>query len=123
MTMMTLVLVAASALVVPSAPLTWEICAPETGTECATLRLPVDWDDPGGETFGFRIARHAATDQEHRIGTLIFGTGGPGDPGLRAAKQLSRFSDEQIRRFDIVSYDPRGVARATRCPARCRRPR
>ncbi|WP_305784705.1 alpha/beta hydrolase [Symbioplanes lichenis] len=90
----------------------WKPCAgTDIGTECATLTLPVDWDHPDGPTFGFAIARHRA-DPAAREGTLVFGPGGPGDSGvsrLTTAKNIDRFSPELLRRFDIVSFDPRGV--------------
>ena len=98
----------------------WSACKPDTpewaawqGAECATLRLPVDWARPDGPTFGLAIARRRA-DPAVRAGTLVFGPGGPGDSGVeRVGTGLSRFSGEVRRRFDIVSFDPRGVGRSS----------
>jgi pimeloyl-ACP methyl ester carboxylesterase len=88
----------------------WRTCGKQPGAQCATLTLPVDWSDPRGPTFGLAIARRPATDPAARVGTLIFGPGGPGDSGVqRVADSPGRFSDELRRRFDIVSFDPRGV--------------
>src|SRR5690242_20264286 len=95
------------------AALAWRACGPSGGaaaTECATLDLPIDWAEPAGERFGLSIARRPATDASARIGTLIFGPGGPGDSGVNLLiNSPDRFSDELRRRFDIVSFDPRGV--------------
>jgi pimeloyl-ACP methyl ester carboxylesterase len=95
------------------AALDWKPCAADgeaATAQCATLKLPVDWADPGGATFGLAVARRTATEPAARVGTLIFGPGGPGDSGVsRVSTGQSRFSEELRRRFDIVSFDPRGV--------------
>ncbi|MGC9497692.1 alpha/beta hydrolase [Streptomyces sp. WG7] len=80
------------------------------GAECATLEVPVDWSRPHGPTFDLAVARRQATDPDARVGSLVFGPGGPGDSGVeRVVGGISRFSPETRRRFDIVSFDPRGV--------------
>ena len=98
------------------AAIDWQPCAAEGAgatAQCATLRLPIDWSDPAGATFDLAIARRTATDPAARIGTLVFGPGGPGDSGVsRVATGQSRFSEELRRRFDIVSFDPRGVGKS-----------
>jgi pimeloyl-ACP methyl ester carboxylesterase len=91
-------------------PLDWHDCTGDYAAECATLTLPVDWSHPDGPTFGLAVARHRATDPAHRVGTLIFGPGGPGDSGVdRVRNGLDRFSADLQQHFDIVSFDPRGV--------------
>lgn len=91
----------------------WRACGDDGKAECATLRLPVDWTRPDGATFGLAIARRKALGPGARAGTLVFGPGGPGDSGVRRVTKLDggidRFSDELRRRFDIVSFDPRGI--------------
>jgi pimeloyl-ACP methyl ester carboxylesterase len=105
-----LTVVLAAALPVPAhaTGLDWEPC----GTaQCATLTVPVDWADPGGETLGIRVARRVAADPAHKVGTLLFGPGGPWDSGVKRVQddnQYHRFSDTLLSRFDIVSFDPRG---------------
>ncbi|MFD8232868.1 alpha/beta hydrolase [Streptomyces sp. NPDC059696] len=98
----------------PPAPqnLRWAPCddAAQPGAECATLMVPVDWADPGGPRLGLAVARRKATDPGARVGSMVFGPGGPGDSGVRmVVDRVSRFSPEVRRRFDIVSFDPRGV--------------
>ena len=106
-----LVATTAAAPAAAAPALEWHTCGDENDAQCATLTLPVDWSDPEGPTFGLAVARRPATDPDARVGTLIFGPGGPGDSGVdRVANGASRFSDELRRRFDIVSFDPRGVA-------------
>ncbi|GAA2432231.1 alpha/beta hydrolase [Actinomadura vinacea] len=95
--------------------LTWTPCddPDNPGAECATLKLPVDWDRPDGPTFGLALARRKATEPDARVGSLVFGPGGPGDSGVqRVVGGIARFSPEVRRRFDIVSFDPRGVGRS-----------
>ncbi|MFF9020448.1 alpha/beta hydrolase [Streptomyces eurythermus] len=92
--------------------LRWAPCdAPETpGAECATLSVPVDWAHPGGPRLDLAVARRKATDPGARVGAMVFGPGGPGDSGVgMVVGRISRFSPEVRRRFDIVSFDPRGV--------------
>ena len=95
-------------------PLTWTDCpVNETDAppaQCATLQVPVDWNRPDGPTFGLKLARRTATDPQARVGSLVFGPGGPGDSGVdRIRTKFSRFSKDLQRRFDIVSFDPRGI--------------
>ncbi|MFF9671816.1 alpha/beta hydrolase [Streptomyces eurythermus] len=92
--------------------LRWAPCdAPEKpGAECATLSVPVDWTHPGGPRLDLAVARRKATDPGARVGAMVFGPGGPGDSGVEmVVGRISRFSPEVRRRFDIVSFDPRGV--------------
>ncbi|MWA05595.1 alpha/beta fold hydrolase [Actinomadura sp. LD22] len=88
----------------------WKACGDDGKAQCATLRLPVDWAHPDGPTFGLAIARRKALDPSARAGTLVFGPGGPGDSGVqRITTGISRFSERIRQRFDIVSFDPRGI--------------
>jgi pimeloyl-ACP methyl ester carboxylesterase len=80
--------------------------------ECGRLRLPVDWARPSGATFELAVARRPAAKPEQRVGTLVFGPGGPGDSGVERIRRGDRFSREILDKFDTVSFDPRGVARS-----------
>ncbi|WP_211238511.1 alpha/beta hydrolase [Actinomadura rifamycini] len=110
---------AASTVGPPPAPrITWTACGDDGGAQCGTLALPVDWDDPDGAAFELAVARRTARDPGARIGTLVFGPGGPGDSGVhRVVDGIDRFSEDVQRRFDIVSFDPRGVGASA--PIRC----
>ncbi|MDL4815286.1 alpha/beta hydrolase [Actinomadura opuntiae] len=91
-------------------PVDWKACGDDGKAQCATLRLPVDWAHPDGPTFGLAIARRTALDPAARVGTLVFGPGGPGDSGVqRITTGIDRFSEDIQRHFDIVSFDPRGI--------------
>ncbi|MET8039405.1 alpha/beta hydrolase [Micromonospora sp. NPDC005215] len=81
----------------------------EAPAECGSLSLPVDWNRPQGERFDLALARRVAKPAT-REGALVFGPGGPGDSGVdRVVNGSSRFSADLRRRFDIVSFDPRGT--------------
>jgi pimeloyl-ACP methyl ester carboxylesterase len=107
--------------------LQWSDCLPEPGdteeetelikgSQCATLQVPIDWNHPAGPTFGLAVARRTA--KQARVGALVFGPGGPGDSGVdRIRTGMSRFSANLQDRFDIVSFDPRGIARSN--PVKC----
>jgi pimeloyl-ACP methyl ester carboxylesterase len=97
---------AATATNAPTA-LRWEPCGDRR--ECSALDVPVDPADPAGATISLSLARLPATDQDARIGTLITNPGGPGGSGVDFLGNNGIFNDEINRRFDIVSWDPRGV--------------
>ncbi|WP_405982343.1 alpha/beta fold hydrolase [Streptomyces sp. NBC_00158] len=92
--------------------LRWAPCdgRADPGAECAALSVPVDWADPDGPRLDLAVARRKAADPGARVGSMVFGPGGPGDSGVeRVVSGISRFSPEVRRRFDVVSFDPRGV--------------
>ncbi|MFI7297995.1 alpha/beta hydrolase [Streptomyces sp. NPDC050121] len=81
--------------------------------QCATMKAPVDWTDPKGDTIGIALIRaRASGDASGRIGSLVFNFGGPGGSGVST---LPAFGDEYAAlrtRYDLVSFDPRGVGRS-----------
>ncbi|CCH15667.1 alpha/beta hydrolase [Micromonospora lupini] len=99
----------AAARAQPAPTIEWRPCATDASAECGTLSLPVDWNRPRGERFDLALARRVANPAT-REGALVFGPGGPGDSGVdRVVNGSSRFSADLRRRFDIVSFDPRGT--------------
>ncbi|WP_306206851.1 alpha/beta hydrolase [Actinoplanes sp. RD1] len=97
----------------PASSLTWQPCAEDRTAQCATLRVPVDWSDPYGPAVGVAVARRPAADPKARIGALLVNPGGPGGSGVDFALDSTYvFGAAVRRRFDIVGFDPRGVARS-----------
>ncbi|ASW57049.1 alpha/beta hydrolase [Plantactinospora sp. KBS50] len=93
---------------VPTPRLDWYGC--DDSAECATVRLPLDYDDPHGATTEIALLRIPARDQRHRIGSLFVNPGGPGGSGTELARYAPfLFSDAVLDRFDVVGVDPRGV--------------
>ncbi|NUS45854.1 MAG: alpha/beta fold hydrolase [Mycobacteriaceae bacterium] len=95
--------------------LEWSDCG--DGFQCATATVPLDYADPHGATASLALLKRPAADPARRIGSLFVNYGGPGASGvtmLRASAMWNfMFSDEMRARFDLVSWDPRAVARST----------
>ncbi len=83
------------------------------GARCGEFQAPLNYADPAGASITIAVARRAATDPAHRLGTLVVQTGGPGpsrdgvnmlvdgpEGGHPAAAELGA-------RFDLVGMDPR----------------
>ena len=91
----------------------WSPCVEDPTAQCGTLRVPVDWSRPRGEKIDLALARRPATDPAARIGSLVINPGGPGGSGVDFALFAQfYFTPEITRRFDLVGFDPRGVARS-----------
>jgi pimeloyl-ACP methyl ester carboxylesterase len=117
-------LAAAAALAPSIAPaavkppkLDWQSCTDpaQQGFQCASARVPLNYRHPHRRKIHLALIRHPATDPAHRIGTLFFNPGGPGAPGTGVLPLgLDRLFPAALReRFDIVSWDPRGVGDST----------
>jgi pimeloyl-ACP methyl ester carboxylesterase len=106
---------------VPTGPpvprLRWAPCG--DGLECATARVPLDYDRPTGATISLALIRLPASDPGRRIGSVFVNPGGPGRSGVDTIRQGGRslFSSQVRARFDLVGFDPRGVGAST--PLRC----
>src|SRR5687768_5270723 len=89
----------------------WSACTgPGSGAdECGTLDVPLDYDDPAAGTITLSLVRMPARDPDRRIGPLLVNPGGPGASGLDYARAVA-FPDDIADRFDIIGFDPRGVA-------------
>ncbi|MBX7268134.1 alpha/beta fold hydrolase [Micromonospora sp. Llam7] len=90
----------------------WAPCEQDTSALCGTLEVPVDWSDPDGPTIELALAKRPATEPAVRRGSLIVNPGGPGGSGVDSVLWAS-YGDELRRHFDIVGFDPRGVARSS----------
>ena len=77
--------------------------------QCATARVPLDYDRPRGRTVRLALAKLPVTDRARRIGTLFLNPGGPGGSGVDHLQELPPGVAALNRRFDIVGFDPRGV--------------
>jgi pimeloyl-ACP methyl ester carboxylesterase len=83
--------------------------------------VPLDYVHPSGPRIGLAVTRRPALDPALRIGSLVINPGGPGDSGVDDLPTELRILGPEVQdRFDIVSYDPRGVARSD--PVRCGAP-
>ena len=72
--------------------------------------MPLDYSDPSGKTISLALIRKQAGDPSQRIGSLLMNPGGPGGSGVEFLPQVLFAIDSSISdRFDLVSFDPRGV--------------
>ena len=104
----------------PGSPIQWAPCQVDAsdqsgvppGAECGMLSVPVNWDnaeDPTGAVAQLAMIRFKATGD--KIGSLVINPGGPGESGVSAAASMASTLPEDVReRFDLVGFDPRGVA-------------
>ncbi|MEU4065815.1 alpha/beta hydrolase [Streptomyces wedmorensis] len=88
-----------------------------TAWECSFLQTPLDWSAPEGETIELALIRARAKDPSRRIGSLIFNFGGPGGSGVTALPGFAGDYETLRGRYDLVSFDPRGVGRSD--PVEC----
>jgi pimeloyl-ACP methyl ester carboxylesterase len=89
--------------------LDWQPC--DNGFQCARLLVPFDYAHPGGQRFSLPVIKLAATGPGQRVGPLVINPGGPGGSGVQyALAARSEFPPALLARFDIVGFDPRGVA-------------
>jgi pimeloyl-ACP methyl ester carboxylesterase len=82
--------------------------APGDEWQCATLKTPLDWAKPEGRTIDLALIRAKATGDD-RIGSLLFNFGGPGSSGTSTLPWYATSASELGERYDLVSWDPRGV--------------
>ncbi|TWF89813.1 alpha/beta hydrolase [Streptomyces capillispiralis] len=81
-----------------------------TRWQCATLRTPLDWSAPEGETMDIALIRaRSRADAADRIGSLLFNFGGPGESGVATLPALAPDYEKLRVRYDLVGFDPRGV--------------
>ena len=84
-----------------------------TTSQCGSVTVPLDYSHPGGRTIKIAVERRPAADASQRIGSLVINPGGPGTSGIDDLRnELSVLTPGLLDRFDIVSFDPRGVQRS-----------
>lgn len=89
---------------------TWSEC--DVGGECADIWVPLDYADPDGPAITIKAKREPAGDPGRRLGSLLINPGGPGGSGIDYL-DYAAFDSSITDAYDIVGFDPRGVARST----------
>ncbi len=75
--------------------------------------MPVDYTQPDGEQVKLAVSRRPASDPSRRLGSLVMNFGGPGDAGSTTLADFVDAVPAEIRaRYDLVSFDPRGVGKS-----------
>ncbi|AXE78393.1 alpha/beta hydrolase [Streptomyces atratus] len=96
--------------------LRWERCDTDrpAGFECAKVKVPLDYSDPGGRKIDLAISRIKAGSAKERHGVLLMNPGGPGGPGLTMPMEMEPLLPAEVReRFDLIGFDPRGVGQSS----------
>jgi pimeloyl-ACP methyl ester carboxylesterase len=112
---------------VPIPALNWAACpsaaegnASTDGFLCATAVVPMDYAQPANGTFNLALIKYPARDAANRIGTVFWNPGGPSDSGTQYLPASINGFPERVRdRFDIISWDPRGMGGRTTPVVQC----
>ena len=94
----------------------WSQCQPvlDPRQECTNLSVPIDYRRPLGPQITIAVSRIRATDPTLRRGILLLNPGGPGGSGLYMPSFLAQTLPAEVTaRYDLVGFDPRGVAQST----------
>ena len=90
-------------------PISWHGCG--SGTECATVVVPLDYSAPRGRTVDLDVLRVPASGR--RQGAIFVNPGGPGGSATEFAADLPLVLPHSLtEHFDLVGVDPRGVGRS-----------
>ncbi|MFB6890092.1 alpha/beta hydrolase [Kitasatospora sp. NPDC056327] len=106
--------------------LAWEACKDDPKTEkvdesavqCATLKVPLNYAAPTGDTVDVGVARIPTARPDQKTGSLLVNPGGPGGTGVGMVQRGQKDYDGPLRdHYDIVGFDPRGVGGTS--PIKC----
>ncbi|MFD7492606.1 alpha/beta hydrolase [Streptomyces sp. NPDC059832] len=100
--------------------LQWQRCdaGSPAAFRCATVKVPLDYGDPGGKKIDIAVSRLKASSAEERRGALLFNPGGPGAPGLNMPIDLEADLPGKVKgQYDLIGFDPRGVGQSS--PVSC----
>ncbi|GAB3557829.1 alpha/beta hydrolase [Spelaeicoccus albus] len=89
----------------------WSTCFDKF--QCATVKVPLDWDDPDGSEIGIAVIRTQQADNTR--GTILVDPGGPGGSGFNIVKDSLGYvtTDRLQSHYAIAGFDPRGVGRSS----------
>jgi pimeloyl-ACP methyl ester carboxylesterase len=93
----------------------WSSC--EGGKfECATVKVPIDYANPAGDTAGLALIRLNGRNAKRN---LVVNPGGPGGSGYDMVKDSAQtmLSAKLLDAYNVIGFDPRGVKRSA--PVTC----
>ena len=90
----------------PVGTLTWQPCG---NIECATLEVPIDYDNPSLGTVSLALNRARANAALGYHGTVLINPGGPGSSGINFVAGSAAPLRTLFPGFDFVGFDPRGI--------------
>lgn len=94
----------------------------EVTPRCGTVAVPLDYEDPGGDTIDIAVVLFPATPEggaEPLADPVILLGGGPGQKSVASAGTIVAPIAPVLRERDIVVFDQRGVGESTpalECP-------
>ncbi|MEY4000024.1 MAG: hypothetical protein RLZZ626_379 [Actinomycetota bacterium] len=97
----------------------WSSCF--TTMKCGTVKVPMDWANPGTATLNLAVIYHDPTGSS--LGSLFMNPGGPGGSGYDFIRDSlsSAASAAVVKRYRMVGWDPRGVGKSD--PVKCYGPK
>ena len=100
-----------------AARITWGECPPpaegasrDPRLTCGTVKVPLDYRNPGGATIEVAVSKLPATQPRTRHGVLLLNPGGPALSGLDTPGAMApTFPESVLAAYDLIGFDPRGV--------------
>ncbi|WP_016823014.1 alpha/beta hydrolase [Streptomyces viridosporus] len=81
---------------------------------CGTLKVPLDYQNPGGTKIDVAVSRLSTAQPGKRHGVLLLNPGGPALGGLDMPETMaSALPKSVLDRYDLIGFDPRGVEHST----------
>ena len=81
--------------------------------QCGSLKVPISYSDPGAGRLSLALVRLPASGPGPARGDIVTNPGGPGGSGVDFLEQNANGFPSSLRsEFNLVSFDPRGVARS-----------
>lgn len=108
------------------AAIVWDKCPqPAKGASrnphltCGTLKVPLNYRDPGGAKIEVAVSRLSTAKPGKRHGVLLLNPGGPALGGLdMPATMAPTLPKSVLDSYDLIGFDPRGVEHSN--PQSCR---
>ena len=97
-----------------SQELVWSDCKDDKKFQCAEIQVPVDYQNPGDAYLTLALKKLPAKQSSNKVGSLLINPGGPGGSGTDYVTYAEdAFGKRLMDSFDIIGFDPRGVALST----------
>ncbi|MEO3873106.1 alpha/beta hydrolase [Nonomuraea sp. B12E4] len=85
----------------------------DPSVRCGKLSVPLDYTKPDGGTLELALIKLPTTGKSKPLGSIVFNFGGPGASGVDTLDQAAKALATMRTRYDLVSFDPRGVERSS----------
>ena len=97
-----------------SQELVWKDCKDDKKFQCAEIYVPIDYQNPGDASLTLALKKLSAKQSANKVGSLLINPGGPGGSGTDYVTYAEdAFGKRLMDSFDIIGFDPRGVAQST----------